>query len=265
MGLRKGSTRMGLRKQIPHRFAEGKHPHRFAEGKHMKVIGLTGSIAMGKSTAAKMLARMGYAHFDADAVVHALTGPGGKALPAIARFAPGAVSAERGMDRKALGNLAFRDKSVLRQLEAVLHPLVYHENRRLLALWQRQRRRKALLDIPLLLEGRGEGRCDAIWVVSAPAILQRRRALARSGMTVEKLAGILARQVPDREKRRRADVVIATGLGRAVTWTALMQADRLPVSAKTWPPRHRRNTLFKGAIHRAPNSLPLLPLSETRA
>ena len=256
MGLRKGSTRMGMRKQIP---------HRFAEGKHMKVIGLTGSIAMGKSTAAKMLARMGYAHFDADAVVHALTGPGGKALPAIARFAPGAVSAERGMDRKALGNLAFRDKSVLRQLEAVLHPLVYHENRRLLALWQRQRRRKALLDIPLLLEGRGEGRCDAIWVVSAPAILQRRRALARSGMTVEKLAGILARQVPDREKRRRADVVIATGLGRAVTWTALMQADRLPVSAKTWPPRHRRNTLFKGAIHRAPNSLPLLPLSETRA
>lgn len=235
----------------------------------MKVIGLTGSIAMGKSTAAKMLARMGYAHFDADAVVHALTGPGGKALPAIARFAPSAVSAERGMDRKALGDLAFRDKSVLRQLEAVLHPLVYHENRRLLALWQRQRRRKALLDIPLLLEGRGEGRgegrCDAIWVVSAPAILQRRRALARSGMTVEKLAGILARQVPDREKRRRADVVIATGLGRAVTWTALMQADRLPVSAKTWPPRHRRNTLFKGAIHRAPNSLPLLPLSETRA
>jgi len=208
---------------------------------------------------------MGYAHFDADAVVHALTGPGGKALPAIARFAPGAVSSERGMDRKALGDLAFRDKSVLRQLEAVLHPLVYHENRRLLALWQRQRRRKALLDIPLLLEGRGEGRCDAIWVVSAPAILQRRRALARSGMTVEKLAGILARQVPDREKRRRADVVIATGLGRAVTWTALMQADRLPVSAKTWPPRHRRNTLFKGAIHRAPNSLPLLPLSETRA
>lgn len=218
----------------------------------MKVIGLTGSIAMGKSTAAKMLARMGYAHFDADAVVHSLTGPGGKALPAIARFAPQAVSAERGMDRKALGDLAFRDRSILRKLEAVLHPLVYHENRRLLALWQRQRRAKVLLDIPLLLEGRGEGRCDAIWVVSAPAALQARRALARPGMTREKLNGILARQVPDREKRRRADVVIATGLGRAVTWAALVQADRVPVRAKTWPPRHRRNTLFKGAVHRAP-------------
>lgn len=227
----------------------------------MKVIGLTGSIAMGKSTAAKMLVRMGYAHFDADGVVHALTGPGGKALPAIARFAPQAVSADRGMDRKALGDLAFQDRSVLRKLEAVLHPLVYHENRRLLALWQRQRRRKVLLDIPLLLEGRGEGRCDAVWVVSAPAALQARRALSRRGMTPEKLAGILARQVPDRDKRRRADVVIATGLGRAVTWAALVQADRVPVRAKTWPPHHRRNSLFKGSIHRRPNLLPPLPAS----
>ena len=221
----------------------------------MKVIGLTGSIAMGKSTAARMLARMGYAHFDADSVVHALTGPGGKALEAIAAFAPEAVSMEGGMDRKSLGDLAFKDQSVLRKLEAVLHPLVYHENRRLLALWQRQRRRKVLLDIPLLLEGRGEGRCDAIWVVSAPVALQARRAMARPGMTSEKLAGILARQVPDKDKRRRANVVIATGLGRAVTWTALIQADQVPVHATTWPPRHRRNTLFKGAIHRAPKIL----------
>lgn len=221
----------------------------------MKVIGLTGSIAMGKSTAAAMLARMGYAHFDADAVVHALTGPGGKALPAIARFAPQAVSKKTGMDRKALGDLAFRDPRVLKRLEAVLHPLVYSENKRLLALWQRQRRRKVLLDIPLLLEGRGEGRCDAIWVVSAPEALQIRRALARPGMTPEKLGGILARQVSDREKRRRADVVIATGLGRAVTWAALVQADRVPVHEHTWPPRHRRNSLFKGAIHRRPKPL----------
>ena len=122
----------------------------------MKIIGLTGSIAMGKSTAAKMLARMGYAHFDADAVVHALTGPRGRALPAIAAFAPEAVSTEAGMDRRRLGDLAFRDQSVLRKLEAVLHPMVYAENRRLLALWQRQRRRKVLLDVPLLLEGAGE-------------------------------------------------------------------------------------------------------------
>jgi len=221
----------------------------------MKVIGLTGSIAMGKSTAAKMLARMGYAHFDADAVVHALTGPGGKALPFIEKFAPQAVSREKGMDRKALGDLAFKDNSVLKQLEAVLHPLVFHENKRLLALWQRQRRRKALLDIPLLLEGKGRARCDAIWVVSAPAALQRRRALARAGMTPQKLAGILARQVPDHEKRRQADVVIATGLGRAVTWSALIQADALPVHQKSWPPRHRRNALFKGAIHRKPKLL----------
>ena len=218
----------------------------------MKVIGLTGSIAMGKSTAAKMLARMGYAHFDADAVVHALTGPGGKALPKIAAFAPEAVSAEHGMDRKALGDLAFKDRSVLKKLEAVLHPMVYAENRRLLALWQRQRRRKVLLDIPLLLEGRGEMRCDAVWVVSAPKRLQIQRALARPGMTMEKLQGILARQVPDSQKRRRAHVIIATGLGKAVTWTSLMQADKEPVVSKTWPPRHRRNALFKGKLHTQP-------------
>ena len=218
----------------------------------MKVIGLTGSIAMGKSTAAKMLARMGYAHFDADAVVHALTGPGGKALPKIAAFAPEAVSAEHGMDRKALGDLAFKDRSVLKKLEAVLHPMVYAENRRLLALWQRQRRRKVLLDIPLLLEGRGEMRCDAVWVVSAPKRLQMQRALARPGMTMEKLQGILARQVPDSQKRRRAHVVIATGLGKAVTWTSLMQADKELVVSKTWPPRHRRNALFKGKLHTQP-------------
>ena len=217
----------------------------------MKIIGLTGSIAMGKSTAAKMLARMGYTHFDADAVVHALTGPRGRALPAIAAFAPEAVSTEAGMDRRRLGDLAFRDQSVLRKLEAVLHPMVYAENRRLLALWQRQRRRKVLLDVPLLLEGAGERRCDAVWVVSAPRALQAQRALSRPGMTPEKLRGILSRQVPDREKRRRADVVIATVLGRAITWAALVQADRLPVRARTWPPRHRRNALFKGRIHDA--------------
>lgn len=224
----------------------------------MKIIGLTGSIAMGKSTAAKMLARMGYAHFDADAVVHALTGPHGRALPAIAAFAPEAVSTEAGMDRRRLGDLAFRDQSVLRKLEAVLHPMVYAENRRLLALWQRQRRRKVLLDVPLLLEGAGERRCDAVWVVSAPTALQAQRALSRPGMTPEKLRGILSRQVPDREKRRRADVVIATGLGRAITWAALAQADRLLVREHTWPPRHRRNALFRGRIHdaRPPASKP---------
>lgn len=213
---------------------------------------------MGKSTAAKMLARMGYAHFDADAVVHALTGPHGRALPAIAAFAPEAVSTEAGMDRRRLGDLAFRDQSVLRKLEAVLHPMVYAENRRLLALWQRQRRRKVLLDVPLLLEGAGERRCDAVWVVSAPKALQAQRALSRPGMTPEKLRGILSRQVPDREKRRRADVVIATGLGRAITWAALAQADRLLVREHTWPPRHRRNALFRGRIYdaRPPASKP---------
>ena len=182
-----------------------------------------------------MLARMGYAHFDADAVVHALTGPHGRALPAIAAFAPEAVSTEAGMDRRRLGDLAFRDQSVLRKLEAVLHPMVYAENRRLLALWQRQRRRKVLRDVPLLLEGAGERRCDAVWVVSAPKALQAQRALSRPGMTPEKLRGILSRQVPDREKRRRADVVIATGLGRAITWAALAQADRLLVREHTGP------------------------------
>ena len=213
---------------------------------------------MGKSTAAKMLARMGYAHFDADTVVHALTGPHGRALPAIAAFAPEAVSMEAGMDRRRLGDLAFRDQSLLRKLEAVLHPMVYAENRRLLALWQRQRRRKVLLDVPLLLEGAGERRCDAVWVVSAPTALQAQRALSRPGMTPEKLRSILSRQVPDREKRRRADVVIATGLGRAITWAALAQADRLLVREHTWPPRHRRNALFRGRIHdaRPPASKP---------
>lgn len=189
----------------------------------MIVIGLTGSIAMGKSTAATMLARLGVSVFDADASVHALTGPGGKALPALKGIFPTAVS-KAGLDRQAVGALVFQNPQKKQALEAVLHPLVRAAQSAWLQRQRRARRRLVVLDIPLLYETGGEKRVDAVFVVSAPAALQRRRALARPGMTTQKFEGILAAQVPDRVKRQRADFVIPTGAGKAITFRALKKA-----------------------------------------
>ena len=202
----------------------------------MVIVGLTGSIGMGKSTAATMLRQMGVPVYDADAAVHALQAPGGAALPPIEAAFPGVVK-NGVLDRQALGARVFGDKKALRRLEAIVHPLVAQRQRTFLKRAARRGVPLVVLDIPLLFEGRGERRVDATLVVTAPAFLQRRRVLARPGMTAEKFAGILKQQVPDSLKRRKATVVIPTGLGLAPTRAALGKAvrDLTKKQGRSWP------------------------------
>ena len=203
----------------------------------MVIVGLTGSIGMGKSTAAAMLRRMGVPVYDADAAVHALQARNGPALPAIEGEFPGVVK-DGVLDRAALGLRVFGNKPALRRLEAIVHPMVQQRQRAFLRRAALRGAKLVVLDIPLLFEGQGERRVDATLVVSAPAFLQHRRVMARPGMTAEKLAGILRQQVPDSLKRRKATVVIPTGLGLAPTRVALEKA----VAAlrrerpRFWPP-----------------------------
>lgn len=191
----------------------------------MLVLGLTGSIGMGKTTAASMLRRMGCGVCDSDAVVHRLFARGGAGAAAVAKLFPDCLTAGA-VDRAKLGGRVFGDPAALRRLEAVIHPLVQAAQRRFLAEARRRGLKVAVLDIPLLYETKAERRVDGVLVVSCPGFLQRRRVLARPGMTAEKLRAVLARQTPDAEKRRRADVVIPTGRGRGVTWRALRRALR---------------------------------------
>jgi len=204
----------------------------------MFVLGLTGSIGMGKSTAAKMLAAMGAPVCDSDALVHGLLAKGGAAVPAIAAAFPGVV-VDGAVDRRALGAAVFGNPPALARLEAILHPMVQSAQRRFLGHAARRRVRVAVLDIPLLFETKGERRVDATLVVSAPFRVQKSRVLARPGMTADKFAGILARQTPDAEKRRRADWVIPTGAGRLVTRRALagIVRDVRRRRGRRWPPR----------------------------
>ena len=181
------------------------------------ILGLTGSIGMGKSTATRAFARFGAAIWDADAEVHRLMAKGGEAVAAVTAAFPEARIEEgdgAAVDRQILGKSVFADKAQLRRLEAILHPMVRRAERRFLAAAERRRCRLAVLDIPLLFETGGEARCDATAVVSAPEFVQRARVLSRRGMTAEKYDAILARQMSDWEKCRRADFVIRTGLNK---------------------------------------------------
>jgi dephospho-CoA kinase len=208
----------------------------------MFVLGLTGSIAMGKSTAAKVFRALGVPVFDADAVVHRLLEPGGAAVGPVGEAFPECRS-DGAIDRRQLGRLAFGDSAALARLEAILHPLVQAAERRFLARAAAACQPLVVLDIPLLFETGSERRVDAVAVVSAPAFLQRQRVLRRAGMTAERLAGIRTRQLPDAEKRRRADFVIATGLDRrraVAAIAAIVDAVRgRPGGAwpGRWPPR----------------------------
>jgi dephospho-CoA kinase len=203
----------------------------------MVIVGLTGSIGMGKSTAAKMLRQMGVPVYDADAAVHALQAPGGAALPGIEAAFPGVVK-QGVLDRQALGARVFGNKEALRRLEAIVHPLVGQRQKAFLRHAALAGEKLVVLDIPLLFEGLGERRVDATLVVSAPAFLQRRRVLARPGMTEEKFAGILRQQVPDALKRRKATIVIPTGMGLAPTRAALVRAvaELRERPGRFWPP-----------------------------
>jgi dephospho-CoA kinase len=184
----------------------------------MKVIGLTGGIGMGKSTAAAAFRRAGIPVFDADAVVHALQGPGGRALPAIGAAFPGTVRRDEGgrkvLDRDALREAVLKDNTALRRLEAIIHPLVRDEERAFLARSRRARVRAVVLDIPLLLETGGDKRVDMVVVVSAPRPVQVQRVRKRRRMDDVQIAAVIARQMPDIEKRRRAAAVVRTGLSR---------------------------------------------------
>jgi dephospho-CoA kinase len=177
-------------------------------GKHPSIIGLTGSIAMGKSTVTQMFADEGVPCFDADAAVHILQGPNGDLVGEIESAFPGSTG-PMGVDRQKLGALVLGDKEQLGRLEAIIHPAVAKMRADFL-----KRNANApiiLFDIPLLFEKGGHASVDTIVVVSAPAAEQRARALARDGMTAEKFERILALQTPDAEKRARADYVIDTG------------------------------------------------------
>jgi dephospho-CoA kinase len=179
----------------------------------VKILGLTGGIGMGKSTTAATFRRLGVPVFDADAAVHALQARGGRAVAPIRAAFPGTIR-DGAVDREALRRAVLGDPPALKRLEGIVHPLVRAEERRFLARCRRRGARLAVLDVPLLFETGGEQRCDAVVVVSAPAAVQRARVLARGGMTPERLSAILSRQMPDSEKRRRADFVIRTGLSR---------------------------------------------------
>jgi dephospho-CoA kinase len=204
----------------------------------MIVLGLTGSIGMGKSNAATMLRRLGLPVHDADAAVHRLLGPGGRAVKKVAALFPEALADNR-IDRKILGDLVFGDTPALLRLEAILHPLVKESSRAFLMAASRRRATVAVLDIPLLYESGREKSVDAVIVVSAPPQIQRQRVLARKGMTMAKFRAILNRQTPDREKRRRADYIVLTGGHLGDTYRQLRRILRSIRTRHAQPARRR--------------------------
>jgi dephospho-CoA kinase len=184
----------------------------------MIVLGLTGSIGMGKSATARMFSEAGVPVHDSDEAVHRLYA--GKAAPLIEAAFPGVV-VDGSVDRTRLAARVLGDAAALKALEAIVHPLVRADADAFVASHRAAGAPLVVLDIPLLFETGGRGRVDKVAVVSAPAAVQRERVLARPGMTVEKFEAILARQVPDAEKRRQADFVIDTSRGFDVTRAAV--------------------------------------------
>jgi dephospho-CoA kinase len=178
------------------------------------ILGLTGSVGMGKSTVAAMFEELNVPVFDADAVVHRMQGRGGSLVGSIEHVFPGSTGPD-GVDRTALGRQVFGDPAALARLEAIVHPAVQAARREFLI--EHGRASLVVFDIPLLFEKGGIEEVDAVAVVSAPPGIQRARVLARSGMTPERFAQIIALQLPDAEKRARADHVIDTGVSHDQT------------------------------------------------
>ncbi len=176
----------------------------------MFILGLTGSLGMGKSTTAKFFAEEGVPVHDADAVVHKLYE--GEATPLIEAAFPGTTAGGK-VDREKLGARVIGNADAIRKLEGIVHPLVAKARDAFLAEAERSGAKVAVLDIPLLFETGGDKRCDAVAVVSAPEAVQRQRVLERPGMTEQKLAAMLAKQMPDADKRARADFVVDTSQG----------------------------------------------------
>ncbi len=176
----------------------------------MVVLGLTGSIGMGKTRAARCFRALGIPVFDADTVVHQLMAQGGAAVKAVSQAFPGVVG-DGAVDRAALGDRVFRNPDALRRLEGILHPRVRAARVRFLHQARTRREPMVVLDVPLLFETGSDAICTCTAVVSAPSFVQRARVLSRRTMTEERFEAVLAQQMPDAEKRRRADFVIPTG------------------------------------------------------
>lgn len=188
----------------------------------MIIIGLTGSIGMGKSTVAKQFAALGAKICSADACVHKLMGRGGGAVAEIKKYFPEAVE-NNAVDRQVLGKIVFADKSKLVLLENILHPLVREMEDDFIFRQKKLGTKMLVLDIPLLFETNGHERVDFTVVVSAPAFIQRQRVMARKNMTTEKFERIIASQMQDHEKRNRADFIIPTGLGKSYSFRAVKE------------------------------------------
>ena len=204
---------------------------------------------MGKSETSRMFWRLGVPVFDADAAVHELLKKGGRAVRSVETAFPG-VPKNGAICRPALGARVFDKRDELRKLEAILHPMVGQMQRAFLSIARMRRLPLVVLDIPLLFEGRGEERCDATALASAPYFLQRQRVLARPNMAAEKFENIRRQQVPDIVKRQRADFILPTGLGRRFTLNhmARMIAAIKGRPGHAWPP--------KGRPHRRPTNHP---------
>jgi dephospho-CoA kinase len=213
----------------------------------MFVLGLTGSIAMGKSWGARCFRYLGVPVHDADVCVHRLLAPGGQAVESVLRAFPGVEDDKGGVDRRKLGDVVFGHRAELMLLEHILHPLVYRSEQNFLAHHARAGRPLVVLDIPLLFEVGGQDRVDGVVVMSASTDLQYSRALRRPGMTLEKLHAIMDHQVPDQIKRLGADFVINT---RATKGHSLQQIKKLidqlkKQNGKVWAPNWSRPKLIK--------------------
>jgi len=200
------------------------------------ILGLTGSIGMGKTVAAGMFRRLGVPVHDADAAVHRLLAAAGPMAAAVEAAFPGVTGGD-GIDRGRLAARVFGDAAALGRLEAIIHPAVRADQALFLGRAAARGARLVVLDVPLLFETGADRLCDAVAVVWAPSFVQEGRVLARPGMTRSRLAAILARQMSDAEKRRRADFTIPTGLGRGRTWRAIRRTIRLAAArrAAKWP------------------------------
>jgi dephospho-CoA kinase len=211
----------------------------------MVIIGLTGSIGMGKSETAKMFRSLGIPVYDADAAVHAIYAPGGSAVAPIEAAFPG-VTGANGVDRELLAKQVLNDGAALKKLEAIVHPLVGLEQQKFLARVAAEGAEMIVIDVPLLYETGGQKRVDCVVLVSAPYELQRERVLARPGMSEDKFLSILAKQVPDAEKRAQADYIIdsSQGIEHAMAQVEALIPLLKKTPAKAWD--QRKTTSEKG-------------------
>ena len=199
----------------------------------MIVFGLTGSIGMGKSTAAKMLKLMGVPVHDSDRAVHAALRKGGAGVDEVAAAFPSTLDKKtKSIDRKKLGDIVFHDKKALKKLEAIMHPLAAASQKKFLEEMKRKGKKAAVLEIQLLFETGAESRVDYTICVSAPPDVQRKRVMRRHNMNEEKFRRIIENQMPDAEKQAKADYIVQTGKGFATTFRQLRKILKTTMSSR---------------------------------